>query len=401
MSDTESVADAAVSPDSIIRKQSKQTKATLTKPSSSSSFDGDDLMLSDDDADLPQRHRMTKRPPAKVRDIYERQLKRQRQLEEEEEEEVDRRQRSGGPKRGSGSSAKKHKKDRRPPTPVDETESELSDMLEDGEDDELPTDLDEEDFEGVELDDDDEDEEEEFDEDDDEEFDDEDDEEEEEEEEEEEADDGGRGRSRKRGSGTRGMSHRRKHKSGKSTDHDVLRSAMKEQKVALKGLRQDLETLQQLESMWSMTPEEARRQGIPQESLVLIESFDDDDVAALRKTLAKVSKLVHLMETDFGTRVSAYEKAIETMSQILDTRASTVNQLERKTGIFSRYPDLARHMQDKQARLQAKREETEKALLDGFVSSLADVRMTQGELREALKSTSHKQRGARRKHGRR
>jgi hypothetical protein len=396
MSDTESVADVAVSPDSIIRKQSKKTKATLTKPPS----DGDDLMLSDDDADLPQRQRMAKRPSAKVRDIYERQLKRQRQLEEaEEEQEVEqeaaRRQRDGGPKRGSGSSAKKH---RRPPTPVDESESELSDMLEDGDDDdELPTDLDEEDFEGVELDD----------EDDDEEFD-ESDGEEEDDEEEEEDDDGGEeeeeersGRSGKRVSGTRGMSHRRKHKSGRSTDHDVLRSAMKEQKVALKGLRQDLETLQQLESMWSMTPEEARRQGIPQENLVLIESFDDDDVAALRKTLAKVSKLVHLMENDFGTRVSAYEKAIETMSKILDTRASTVNQLERKTGIFSRYPDLALHMQDKQARLQAKREETEKALLDGFVSSLADVRMTQGELREALKSTSRKQRGARRKHGRR
>jgi len=167
-------------------------------------------------------------------------------------------------------------------------------------------------------------------------------------------------------------------------ERQVLALAIREQEKALKGLHRDLKVLRQIEAAWSIDEEEARRQGIGAQDMALINAFDDEDVAKVREVIVKVSAILDTLESEFGQHLRSYQEAITSMETILETRAQVINRLDRTTGIFSRYPELSEFVAGKQTRLAKAMENTQRALLDGFATSLAKVQMTQGQIRDMI-----------------
>jgi len=161
---------------------------------------------------------------------------------------------------------------------------------------------------------------------------------------------------------------------------------MKEQESALKGLKRDAGVLRSIHQAWSMTEEEALRQGISQDDLILINAFDGEDAAVIKALEQKVVAMVEALESEFGKHVRSYEKTISTMGRILETRTKVINRLDRKTGIFSRYPELSTYVMQKQDKLTSAMEGTQRALMDGFATSLAKVKSAQGELDRMMRS---------------
>jgi hypothetical protein len=169
---------------------------------------------------------------------------------------------------------------------------------------------------------------------------------------------------------------------------EVLRLAMEEQERALEGLRMDLKVLTQIESAWSLDEAEAARQGISAQDMAIITAFDDEDVQQVRVVRAKVESLLATLESEFGSHMRSYQQTIAEMEGILQTRVNVINQLDSSTGIFSRYPDLARFIATKQQKLEEALSGTHQALMDGFATSLARVKLTHGELSELLTAAS-------------
>lgn len=165
---------------------------------------------------------------------------------------------------------------------------------------------------------------------------------------------------------------------------EVLRLAIVEQERALQGLRRDLKVLRQIEAAWSVDEEEAARQGISAQDMAVITAFDDEDVQKVREVRAKVEALLEALESEFGTQMRGYQTTIAEMEGILQTRLNVINGLESSTGIFSRYPDLAGFIASKQQKLEEALSGTHQALMDGFATSLARVKLTHGELADLL-----------------
>jgi hypothetical protein len=169
---------------------------------------------------------------------------------------------------------------------------------------------------------------------------------------------------------------------------EVLRLAIVEQERALEGLRRDLKVLRQIEAAWSVDEAEAARQGISAQDMALIAAFDDEDVHKVREVREKVESLLDALESEFGTQMRGYQNTIAEMEGILQTRVNVINGLESSTGIFSRYPDLAGFIASKQQKLEEALSGTHQALMDGFATSLARVKLTHGELTDLLGSGS-------------
>jgi hypothetical protein len=167
-------------------------------------------------------------------------------------------------------------------------------------------------------------------------------------------------------------------------ESEVLALAIREQERALRGLKRDLKVLRQVEAAWSIDEAEARRQGIGAQDLALINAFDDEDVAKVREVIDKVAAILDTLESEFGTQLRSYQQSVSAMDSILRTRAKVINRLDKATGIFSRYPDLSQFVAAKQARLGEAMETTQRALLDGFATSLAKVQLTQGQIRDVI-----------------
>jgi hypothetical protein len=167
-------------------------------------------------------------------------------------------------------------------------------------------------------------------------------------------------------------------------ESEVLALAIREQEKALRGLKRDLKVLRQIEAAWSIDEEEARKQGIGAQDLALINAFDDEDVAKVREVIGKVAAILETLDSEFGSQLRSYQQSVSAMDGILRTRAKVINRLDKATGIFSRYPDLSQFVATKQARLADAMENTQRALLDGFATSLAKVQMTQGQIREVI-----------------
>jgi hypothetical protein len=169
-----------------------------------------------------------------------------------------------------------------------------------------------------------------------------------------------------------------------STEEALLRAAIGEQDRALLEMKSDLKVLRQVHTLFSMSEEDARRQGIKGSDLLLVNAFDDEDAGMVSSTIEKVDAMVQALERDFGDQVRSYETTVSSMREILETRASVINKLDSSTGVFSRYPDLSKFITEKQGKLAQSLEQTQKALLDGFASSLAKVKLTQGQLNRAM-----------------
>ena len=173
---------------------------------------------------------------------------------------------------------------------------------------------------------------------------------------------------------------------GVGGQQQVLLALMKEQESALKGLKRDAAVLRSIHEAWSMTEEEAVRQGVGKEDLILINAFDGEDANVIKALERKVNAMVEALESEFGQHVRSYEKTIHAMGRILETRTQVINRLDRKTGIFSRYPELSTYVMQKQDKLASAMEGTQKALMDGFATSLAKVKSAQGELDRMMRS---------------
>jgi hypothetical protein len=171
-------------------------------------------------------------------------------------------------------------------------------------------------------------------------------------------------------------------------EREVLALAIREQEKALKGLHRDLKVLRQIEAAWSIDEEEARRQGIGAQDMALINAFDDEDVAKVREVIDKVAAILETLESEFGQHLRSYQEAVTSMETILETRAKVINRLDRATGIFSRYPELSEFVAGKQSRLTQAMESTQRALLDGFATSLAKVQLTQGQIRDMIQGAA-------------
>jgi hypothetical protein len=154
-------------------------------------------------------------------------------------------------------------------------------------------------------------------------------------------------------------------------------------------MKSDLKVLRQVHTLFSMSEEDARRQGIKGSDLMLVNAFDDEDAGMVSSTIEKVDAMVQALERDFGDQVRSYETTVSSMRQILETRASVINKLDSSTGVFSRYPDLSKFIMEKQTKLARSLEETQRALLDGFASSLAKVKLTQGQLKKVMNDHAH------------
>jgi hypothetical protein len=173
---------------------------------------------------------------------------------------------------------------------------------------------------------------------------------------------------------------------GVGGQQQVLLALMKEQESALKGLKRDAAVLRSIHEAWSMTEEEAVRQGVGKEDLILINAFDGEDANVIKALERKVNAMVEALESEFGQHVRSYEKTIHAMGRILETRTQVINRLDLKTGIFSRYPELSTYVMQKQDKLASAMEGTQKALMDGFATSLAKVKSAQGELDRMMRS---------------
>lgn len=159
---------------------------------------------------------------------------------------------------------------------------------------------------------------------------------------------------------------------------------MEEQERALEGLRMDLKVLNQIEAAWSLDETEASNQGISAQDMAIITAFDDEDVQQVRTVRAKVEGLLSTLESEFGSHMRSYQQTITEMEAILRTRIDVINRLDSTTGIFSRYPELARFIATKQQKLEEALSGTHQALMDGFATSLARVKLTHGELTDLL-----------------
>ena len=172
------------------------------------------------------------------------------------------------------------------------------------------------------------------------------------------------------------------------SEREVLALAIREQEKALKGLQRDLKVLRQIEAAWSIDEHEAKRQGIGAQDMALINAFDDEDVSKVREVIAKVAAILETLESEFGQHLRSYQEAVTAMESILQTRAKVINRLDKATGIFSRYPELSQFVAGKQERLAQAMENTQRALLDGFATSLAKVQMTQGQIRDMIQGAA-------------
>jgi hypothetical protein len=193
-----------------------------------------------------------------------------------------------------------------------------------------------------------------------------------------------RGGSRKRPRSSRGSGR----VESQRKDSDVLALAIREQERALKGMRRDLKVLRQIEAAWSIDEEQAKQQGIGPQDMAMINAFDDEDVAKIREVIVKVAAILETLESQFGHHMKSYQESITSMESILQTRAQVINRIDKATGIFSRYPELSEFVATKQTRLAEAMDSTQRALLDGFATSLAKVQLTQGQIRDVLRGAS-------------
>jgi hypothetical protein len=168
----------------------------------------------------------------------------------------------------------------------------------------------------------------------------------------------------------------------------ILSAALNKHKDALKGLRKDAELLENLETLFGMDADEARRSGFGDENLDMIEAFDEDDVAVIRKQRERVQKMVELLEKNYAKRLEAFNRTVRGMRSVLEQRTKVINKLEKNDALFSRYPDLAAHFHKKQERLQGLLAQTEQNLKDGLVASLAQVEMLRGDIDSMVRSTA-------------
>ena len=172
-----------------------------------------------------------------------------------------------------------------------------------------------------------------------------------------------------------------------SAEARVLEMAIREQDKAMHELRGDLEVLRRVEAAWSLSEEEARRRGLGEGDMAMISAFDGEDAEEVRKVVVRVESVLAALEKDFGQHVRAYQRTMAAMDGILRTRTEVINKLDRATGIFSRYPELAHYVAGKQKRLTDAMHSTQRALLDGFATSLAKVKLTQGQIAQLAAST--------------
>lgn len=167
---------------------------------------------------------------------------------------------------------------------------------------------------------------------------------------------------------------------GVPTEEEILSLAIREQEDSLKKMKKDLKVLQDVYALWNMTEADARKQGLTDADMLMIHAFDAEDAEMIKAVIDKVSAMVDALERDFGQHVRSYEKTVSKMRKILETRIDVINKLDKSTGVFSRYPELSKYIATKQDRLTKAMQGTQKALLDGFATSLARVKVAQGEI---------------------
>ena len=164
------------------------------------------------------------------------------------------------------------------------------------------------------------------------------------------------------------------------TEEEVLSVAIREQETSLKRMKRDLKTLRDVYALWSMSEDDARKQGLTDADMLMIHAFDAEDADMIKAVIDKVSAMVEALERDFGQHVRSYEKTVSRMRKIIETRVDVINKLDKSTGVFSRYPELSKYIATKQDKLTRAMQGTQKALLDGFATSLARVKVAQGEI---------------------
>lgn len=175
--------------------------------------------------------------------------------------------------------------------------------------------------------------------------------------------------------------------------NEILQAAIEKQHKTVRRLRQDLKVLREVSKHWRDEIQSARSKARSGDEVFSFSPFDDEDVEMMEKAATSVESLVTLLDSDFSDRVRQYHTSLQQMRKIVETRASEINQIESKSGIFSRYPSLAQFLAEKHKRHVDMMEETEKKLLEGIVDSLARVESTQADLGDALASVAEKSLG--------
>lgn len=166
----------------------------------------------------------------------------------------------------------------------------------------------------------------------------------------------------------------------------ILQAAMRKHKVAMENLRKDTELFESLESLFSLTAKEAEMKGFGTKDLDMIDSFDEEDVQIIREHRERVQRMSALLEKDFTSRLEAFEKTVGAMRRILEHRSRTLNRLEDKEQLISRYPSLSKYFFQKQEKLKQLLKQTEDQLTDGLVQSLAEVEALRGDVETLIQA---------------